>query len=80
MMYIGDGHFCCYRNYKYLTFLLYFQAICTSIGPGQVNCTCPIEQGYIGDGWNHCYGNIIKEIQDHPNLTVVSGLLNVSLK
>ena len=60
--------------------LLSFQAVCVAVGPGQVNCTCPIEQGYIGDGRYRCYGNLIKEIQDHPNLTIIANLLNVSLK
>ncbi|XP_053377008.1 stabilin-2-like isoform X2 [Mercenaria mercenaria] len=39
-----------------------------------VNCTCPIELGYSGNGFS-CHGNIIMEIENHPKLTVAANLL-----
>ncbi|XP_069760369.1 stabilin-2 isoform X2 [Narcine bancroftii] len=36
-------------------------AICITIKPGQIECTC--REGYIGDG-KDCYGNIMERIND----------------
>ena len=55
---------------------LLLQAVCVASGPGQVNCTCPLELGYTGNGYN-CYGNIIMQIMDHPQLRYVANLIQV---
>ena len=67
-------------NWKWL-YLLWkccfcFQATCVTAGPGQVNCTCPLDLGYTGNGYI-CYGNIVKQIEDHPNLTQIAEMLKV---
>lgn len=50
------------------------KAACVAVGPGQVNCTCSVDLGYTGNGYS-CYGNLMKQVQDHSDLTITANLL-----
>lgn len=55
------------------------KAVCTATGPGRVNCSCLANQGYMGSGYN-CYGNLITQVEDHPQLTLLSSALKQVIK
>ncbi|CAH1783893.1 unnamed protein product [Owenia fusiformis] len=48
------------------------KAICTVTGPGDNNCTCPLN--YIGDGFT-CEGLLGLEISDIPDLAVMNDVI-----
>ena len=52
----------------------HLQSRCVATGPGQANCTCP--EGLGGDGLS-CFGDLVYELTNHPQLTTLHELLSV---